>query len=440
MIKKLMANILIYTIFTATSLNSYAITLSLKSGNRNLRTQNGLGELKFLKSISKGSKITIPDAFIDKHFKGDKRDEVSILRWLSSAENLPLKQYKNGSKTSFDYFVPIKVVGSSDKGWISLRTLARDKGLLLHTKETTSLFKREKQETVKKHNMNECPDCTHKQKIKSAKNARPSIPKETLGLIAQVANKLDRSANEDTKNRGQTRHIINNFNKTCSPTKFSDYIKSVKGIAKKYKIPVDLLLGIMTQESAGRCDRSNKEFNGTYSAGLFQINTSSIKTKGVRKCGNTNRAKISKYCLENPYVSLHQAAKILSAKYKSVNGSRPQSSNTKFSTLSLRKKDLWRKAIAAYNGGEGWVIKAYHAIKAFNKRYNENLDPHNWHVRKIFMLRNVIKSKGGKLLGSDYRTKERSNDNTLSNLTYVEAITNSRMRADQTSKWSRYTN
>jgi len=273
------------------------------------------------------------------------------------------------------------------------------------------------------------------------------LDQNTQKILKVLLGKVTHEAIQDIKNRNAANNIVKNFNKTCAPTSFDVFLEVLLKMSKKNNVPADLLLGLMTQESSGRCGSSNKEGDGSKSVGLFQLNTGTTTQNGTttsKSCGDDKNSLLNPECLENPFQNLSEAIRVLKKKYKTVNNSYPDGGEIKFKDHTFDQRNSWRKAIAAYNGGEGYIFQAYRDIQKFNKEHGLNIDADNWEVRKIFMLRKALEDKSGRLLSKDKSFKyRRSEENTIGNLRYVEAIISSE-KGDQTynqaSKWESYLN
>ena len=90
--------------------------------------------------------------------------------------------------------------------------------------------------------------------------------------------------------------IINNFESTCSP-----YKQNGKGFKKFFGeslckscekgIPIELMMGMMSIESAGKCKAINRK--GENSAGLFQVDSNQHSCKKGYKKGNRRKLSLS---------------------------------------------------------------------------------------------------------------------------------------------------
>ena len=146
--------------------------------------------------------------------------------------------------------------------------------------------------------------------------------------------------------------IIDNFNRTCpAPYKdnFESFFKKVHCKACQKGAPVELMMAMMSIESAGLCS-AEADSQVENSAGLFQVNGR------VHQC--TKRHKIGArrniQCLKNPDNNLRKSLEILTAEYSNMNkSSLQQSCSENWIDMNKKERDSWRKAVAAYNAGLG---------------------------------------------------------------------------------------
>jgi hypothetical protein len=443
-------NLTVYLLVLCFSTQALPLTLKLKS-SRNLRNFDSNRLLVSARKIEKDTEVIIPDAYIDAHFTGDKSDEVAVLNWLAHSRSLPLRKYKetNSERVRGDYFVPVIVKGELDTGWVSLRSLARKGGLELVTTQDTDFIP----DNVVSNPLPLIPT----QQLERPQNIKPrpyecftesqqahldvvlKLNATTNNIIYSMLTSINLKAQDDIDNRGSVSHIINNFNKTCDPTKFDKYYEHLKSQALKNNIPVDIVLGLMTQESSGKCMAQHNEHNGTASIGLFQINTG---TSTIKSCVSQTGVAVPRSCLNNPFTNLDEAIRVLRQKFKRVNSRYPVGNPKDMVHLDKSSRDNWRKTLSAYNGGEGYVFQGYTDINKFNSTYGTDLDPDAWEIRRIFMLRNAIEKRGGKILGKEVGQKyRRSTRNSLNNLSYVDSIIpseDSLNNQGHSTRWSNY--
>ena len=154
--------------------------------------------------------------------------------------------------------------------------------------------------------------------------------------------------------------IINNFNKTCSPISFNDFFNSSYCKSCEKGIPPELMMAMMSIESAGKCDAENcdrvdeicKKNTREHSVSLFQVDAKQHRCNGKDYKNNLS-------CLKNPVNNLAKGLEIFSDHYEKVNGENPPSDKCPVWTdLPPEERDRQRKALSAYNGGPGWVLRA----------------------------------------------------------------------------------
>jgi len=209
--------------------------------------------------------------------------------------------------------------------------------------------------------------------------------------------------------------IIRNFESSCPP-----YNQRGKGFKKFFEkslcegcekgIPVELMMAMMSIESAGRCTARNRR--GENSAGLFQVDSNQhICKEGYRKGTERNSS-----CLADIHNNWNKSIEILSDFYKNLNGQDLKNPCKNWIDMEPEERDAFRRAVSGYNGGY-WILNSIRAAKN-NKRgragrfalsYKD--DKSSWEeIRAFFFIQN-IRGTGG-----------RSQKNNNSNLAHTEAI------------------
>ncbi|HLE10006.1 MAG: hypothetical protein A2504_00850 [Bdellovibrionales bacterium RIFOXYD12_FULL_39_22] len=410
------------------SLSSSAIEIKLDN-DLNLRADTPATDEVLLDKIAtlpRGTILTIPDKYFPKELKGASEHALNF--WLANHHKLKRFPHEDG-KIKRDYFVPVTVVSTPDNrlppgtiGEVNVGALARERDLQLLATEETLLYP-----TTPPQRMDAITPSTPLAQL-SVADPLPICPVEFIPnaasekLARDVAEILAQKNVERTKmatirNYKEICLVANNYNSTCAPPPFEKFLQSLHEEAKFNGIPANLLLAMMTKESVGRCGATNDEDSGSKSLGLFQINT---KTYNKRYC--TNKANPS--CLTHPITNLKEAIKILVAKYKRVNDFYPRASDNEIEWKSLdpNKRNLWRKALAAYNGGEGYVFQAYNDLVSFNRKYQTNFDPDNWAHRKLFLFRMMLEKNYQEWRFPNRYKYRRSSKNAISNLVFAETI------------------
>ena len=245
--------------------------------------------------------------------------------------------------------------------------------------------------------------------------------------------------------------IVKNFNKTC-PYKFKDFFKKIYCKAcEKQGVPAEIMLSMMTIESAGDCKAKG---DGDGSVGPFQINAK------VHQChiNYAVNSEENKKCLEDPDKNLEFGIGDVKNKYNAVNSEKSWKAGcSKWSELDSEeknqckeenktknecereKRDKWRRAVAAYNGGEGWLDRAVQSMEgdfknntAEGRDFYKNTKDLEWGHKGRFAGR-ARQSKVSweelrvylfmeRLLPENTRGTGRKTENTLSNLAHVEAV------------------
>ena len=155
--------------------------------------------------------------------------------------------------------------------------------------------------------------------------------------------------------------ILQNFKNKCTKkygVQFKDFFKKTYCDSCKKGVPPEVMLAMMSIESAGRCEATlkNKREN---SLGLFQVNSINYSCNGNRAGTKANRN-----CLKKPYNSLKYSLEILTQKYGQVNPQKlPGDECQSWSQMDDTEKDSWRRAVAAYNSRGGWVTRAIRSAR-----------------------------------------------------------------------------
>ena len=224
------------------------------------------------------------------------------------------------------------------------------------------------------------------------------------------------------------REIKSNFNRTCSPMKFDDYIKLLACESCREKIPPALMLSLMTVESSGRCGADSLN-SREKSIGLFQINIHAHTSE--RRCTNSEKAEIKEsnleslktnlQCLGNPVRNLKAGLRILKDHYRILSSGRKLPSfqcSADGQALSSSQTDQWRKAIGGYNGGNKRIQNVKSLISS-NSSPPQGFSPEEWSSfsewKKIRMYYFNCARRG---VTSACRDGEF--ENSINNLAYVE--------------------
>lgn len=458
---------LTYTLIFLLANPVWANTIQFKLKRQINIRQESEGVLKGAQTLPAGTVVEIPAEFVPEEFKGEKRDEMALLQWLRSAAGGPnTKRFMNRSgRVKRDFFATVRVVSSPDNkrmegtvGEIAIRYLARKSGLELVTvAPKTPFVAYNAEEQAKILATQRAEIAAYKEQLRKAREARlresqrraepgPKVEPRSriqsdlaehlkqggdpLTYVCSIRRKPDpltrlendlESVLDQVKEKVTYRveegfkspeGVIARMKRTC---KVDNFIPNLVTAFTQNQIPPELMFPMMHAESGGSCDVKDSV---SESIGLFQINTAS---SSFIKCGAgyANRYNDPK-CLENPETNLNEAIRIMRAKYRKVNGQDPPPLK-KWTSMTERERDYWRKALAAYNGGEGYIYQAYHDIKSFNQKFSTSLDPHDWRVRRLFMFRRGLEENGAAYFDNRYRFK-RSVKYSVWNVAHTETI------------------
>ncbi len=264
------------------------------------------------------------------------------------------------------------------------------------------------------------------------------IPRSTVepfqNLIALLQPSLQQAEARHHRTEGRTLHdlrgIEQRFQQSCGFS-LRSLLPVVRERAEQYGIPADVLLGLMTQESSGRCNILNSESNNTQSVGLFQVNSAGTR---IPRCTTAQKAELQRMrvtdlprgprCLENAVVNLDEAIRILLQKRNTLTAHRVRAMDGRtsgFEPSRMSNHELWRLTVSAYNGGEGWVLQAKVDLERFNRQHRTQLDAHNWEDLRVFYLRRQLDSRQQTRHFGEVASA-RSIENAINNLAYAENI------------------
>lgn len=409
MLSKLLHVLTIWSLFFTQV--AFALDVQLEQ-DLTIQQKGKSGRLEVIAKLPKGSIVTIPDLYIGNHFTGDKRSEVALLNWIKYSGGT-LKLYTDSEGTiRNDYFFPIKVVSTPDKsiaegfeGEVSLRYLARQGDLKFVTVAETPVHQdTSKPQTTVPPAQNDCFICGQTQTPNPISDT--GIFKELTSKLQGIFSKIDADVEKKVEAKKYPDTFIKNFNATCGMS-FDKFLPMLKEESLAKGIPPEIMLGMMSVESSGRCDAILQDANGTYSVGLFQINTSSSKKSFAQ--------------LKDPIENMRESLRILVDKYKKVNAGKSPASKTAVKLMTDDEKTLWRKALSAYNGGEGHLFQSEKDLLAINKKYGLSLDPENWEERKVFYFRKFLEKNTSAEFENKHKYK-RSTTNSMANIVYVESV------------------
>ena len=253
------------------------------------------------------------------------------------------------------------------------------------------------------------------------------------------------------------RKIRQNFEKTCQPILFNDFYTEVKKQSCEAGIPPEIMLSLMSAESSGRCSaiENNRNTQSVESVGLLQINKdfqniptecapplfyddSQIEQIAQDNDNNLNtpfsllhppknslnlqslKEDNDKQCLMNPLVSLRLSINTLREKYKKVNG---EESRGNPNCEDVEINDEWRKAVAAYNGGEKRVLKSIELLNEHEDRFKQEIPNWNnlseWEKLRVFFFSCL---RGDAISECDHRSGDAIFKNSIEVLAHAEII------------------
>jgi hypothetical protein len=396
--------------------------------------------LKSLAVLPKGTVVEIPDEFIIK--TNDKINvNASLNNWLQKDSSIKQNRFDKRGRPAYDNFFKVKIVSiPGDKtmngqyGFIALKSIAERGGIKLETIEKTDLIDSSEFAQAKPTHL--APSVFANASSKTDTEAKTCLGdcqsqnnftqkiRQTLGSqllkLKNTSNTLQRS-----KHSGDGFDAIaKNFERTCFGLKFDDFVNYIQKSTPEKNIPSEVMLGIMTQESAGICHALGDKRASSKSVGLFQLNTGTVThidpcTRSQLQALNGKSieqmaSERSLRCLQNPAVNLQAGMDVFLNKYREVNKTLPASST--WETMSLTEKDNFRKALSAYNGGALWVNIAQSDIRYAKDKFDIDLK-NDWETMRLFMFRHRLRENG--YVG---KNKTRATKWELSNVAYVDAI------------------
>ncbi len=395
--------------------------------------------------LSPGAVVRIPSQITSKHNLEANPSEAALSDWLSSKGELRSYQTASG-KTERDFFFPVEVVEpKNSKGvtvgsviYAPIRFLSRVRGTLMVVEAD--------------------PEMAQSQEQLMSTSAPPKVPKAGLStlvptrkpaavganviaflpFIEKHLEKVDAGFVSSIKNRQDPLAAARNYNSTC-PGNFNDFKREIAQAAIGQKVPVEILMSIMHMETNGRCAGIKNKPDPSANVGLFQVN---INTSQILRCNawqmeTLRKAKTvaqlkdgSLKCLENPIANLNEALQILRSKYAAVN-TQKQPEVGRWDQANALSHDDWRKALAAYNGGQSYVFQSYYDILAYNAKHNVNFDPYSWENRRLFFFRRVLDRKQDQMFFGNNQKYKRGLRAILTNIVYVESIAGREAKPDE---------
>ena len=274
--------------------------------------------------------------------------------------------------------------------------------------------------------------------------------RKNLGHVFQASGKKTDLSSENAVTKicspDQTiKKHIEKFEATCPNYNYSGGFKKFfkEHLCKSCKkgIPIELMMAMMSIESRGNCQATNKNRN-EHSAGLLQVNANEHKCRS----GYTVRTEENVTCLKNLNNNWNKATSILSDKFCATNGGIESSgyakagascsnwlkdtvrgdsptcpsANTSWLSMGADKREAFRRAVSAYNGGEGHTLEAlfygrvakqYPQGYRSEKKWRYGKEKASWEELRAFYF--ISRFKYG---------KGRGLNETLGNLAHTEAV------------------
>ena len=294
-----------------------------------------------------------------------------------------------------------------------------------------------------------------KERARGNRSALKAFNADIASLQAQLRAE---SARRNEANARLIPKVIANFEESCGFS-FDRFAPEVIREANRKRIPPETLFSMISMESTGDCFAAVREGGRDvrtgepyYSRGLFQLHA---KFTSLRACTDAQKAEIrgaksmadlraGPNCVENPALNLRAAAQILADKARTlVRGTKTFSiyylasgrqacwRKKRIAIAAFRrgrlqsargvpKHDLWRMAVSAYNGGEGWVFRAKRNIEAFNSLHGAKVDPYDWNSLKSYYFRRTL-SRAQQLRYFGVQERDRDLDYAALNVIYAES-------------------
>lgn len=441
---------------------SFALKIEIQKDMK-LR-ENTDGSMERVGLLKRGSIVEIPDQYVVVK-NGKPNLELTLNNWLRTAGEHRAAGFKSDGAGRYSYdgehsefFFPIRVTGpakgstirdghQNNQHFIALKFLARQGAALIVSQDAVV-------ESRPTPDASGSPSTAQNSTSLEATNVcatgnciQPSdVSAPVRNLISAISPAL---AAADTRSRqifqrttGDLDHVSANFQSSCGFS-LSEFTPIVKEHARNRGVPAEVLMGILTQESSGRCYVLNSETDKTQSVGLFQINSLSAKVprctnaeKNILKnLGSVSRLASGPRCLENPIVNLQESIRILTSMKTTLVSGRDA-----FTENKLDHTDLWRLVASSYNGGARWPLQAKKDLEEFNRNNGTSLSAYNWEDLRLFYLRRWLdRDSQLNLFGSNVHG--RSKENSIANLSYTENIvgrsTTQRFRPGLSHIWRR---
>ena len=254
--------------------------------------------------------------------------------------------------------------------------------------------------------------------------------------------------------------IIKNFINTCSAD-FKDFFEKAHCQSCKKGIPVELMMAMMSIESAGRCPATANN-SLEQSAGLFQIDNKQHSCTDEEGRTYQKNTKPNLQCLRNPVNNLNKSVDILANYYDRTNSKKISKGQCKnWINLKPEERDSWRRSVSAYNGGPAWIMRAIRSARniktisdtsylpSSQSNGQEKHDKASWEdLRMFFFIEKLSPGNRGSgqlpecssFLEKDNRGTGRRLCLTVSNVAHTEAVLGREIKGSVgiVEMWSQY--
>ena len=482
LMKSVLSSLVCFVITFTPLLQAQALELQLNS-KKNLRMLNANNQ-EYVANLAAGSVVEIPDQFKVTDRNGNVDTEQSLYRWLKQAGGYGTwgdghsPGYYKLAESGGDYYYPITVkkiaegslnadkIESGKSYFMALGGLAIKKDLLVVTQSAPLMnsipgaapvtieakpapVPTQAQQQIQRQQQLEagCAVCSSPSHTMEA--PRSNDLQDLMRFMQPALSQADKQMQlHEIRTVKDLKDIRSRFQATCGIS-LDAYLPEVQRQADEAGVPAHVLLSIMTQESSGDCSQVTPETVGV-SVGLFQIHESIFRQCSSYELQQMQGASIARLqrgprCLQNPVVNLQEGIRVMKQKLEALlqpstrysidrysrNGGteRVNVAISGFDPRQLRTPDghwnatMWRMVASAYNGGEGWVLRAKRDLEMYNERNGTNLNPANWEDLRVFYLKRELNSHGNapeNFFGQ--REVGRRVDRATLNLSYAENV------------------
>ncbi|MCB9063106.1 MAG: transglycosylase SLT domain-containing protein [Halobacteriovoraceae bacterium] len=456
---------------------SYTAEFILQGTNYLARAKSENGTTNALQVIGKlgrGSKIEIPDAFFPDGDAGSALSQVQSkgkIEWLSNPEQIR-DLLKGTGKTAYYQKFKNKITGVGTGGKVLnagyffpviVKDLGKDSTLPKSAIGTTIYLPLEamflKDRLKLKDGMNigmlsndvisrpvltnqdSCPSgvCqTGEHDPREQTTTRSDIQKKVNEIYTTVIKHSDARSTYGIKETIKDEKLrlkrakgwfINNFKRnlqnTCDNVELCKLYDVLNTVNKRYNVPSGLIIGLMTQESAGVCGlAANTEKDK--SSGIMQVNLEGNNVKQLNQLIKKYKIDLegdgykdySATELKNNFIANIEAgvARLIN-KFRSVNNSQLpsfQGGNGTFESLPKSEQFKWRKAISAYNGGQKYVNLAQKELNKA-KEIHPELKTEDWKTLRAFYFNEFLQNNG-------LDKNKRAGQFSVHNVAYTEQV------------------